>query len=136
MYPSTKQLTMYGNNPINIGNGITSITLKINNVKEEVDLWVVEDWAQSHNLLIGRTFAVYDNVTFIKIKNKVIFGYDYIVKFDDIIFSTAKSTRIEFKEDQVLKANEVTVVATSINKEVVEILRVNYSSNDTVLSKG
>lgn len=43
--PTTRQLTVYGNNPINVVSGITSVTLKVDNVMEVVDLWVVEDFA-------------------------------------------------------------------------------------------
>lgn len=35
-----------------------------------------------------------------------------------------------------MKANEVTIVAASINEESVEVLLVNYSSTDTTLCKG
>lgn len=92
--PTTRQLTVYGNNPINVVSGITSVTLKVDNVMEVVDLWVVEDFAQSYDLLVGRSFTDRDNVTFIKTKNEVIFEYDYIFKFDDDIFCPTKSTRL------------------------------------------
>jgi len=88
--PTTKQLTVYGNNPINVVNSVTSVTVEVDDVAEMVELWVVEDLAQSYDLLIERTFTDRENVTFIKTKNEVTFGYDYIFKFDDEVFRKMK----------------------------------------------
>lgn len=44
------------------------------------------------------------SVTFIITKNEVIFGYDYIFKFDDEVFSKIKSARVKLNSDQLLKA--------------------------------
>jgi len=133
--PTTKQFTVYGNNPINVVNGVTSVTLEVDDVAEMVELWVVENLAQSYDLLIGRIFTDRENVTFIKTKNEVIFGYDYIFKFDDEVFRKMKSARVKVNSDQLLKANDVTIVTASVNEEPVEVLMVNYSASDTKLYK-
>jgi len=109
--------------------------VEIDDVAEMVELWVVENLAQSYYLLIGRTFTDRENVTFIKTKNEVIFGYDYIFKFDDEVFRKMKSVRVKVNSDQLLKANEVTIVTASVNEEPVEVLMVNYSATDTKLYK-
>ncbi|CAH1723501.1 unnamed protein product [Aphis gossypii] len=129
--PTTKQLTVYGNNPINVVNDVTSVTVEVDDVAEMVELWVVEDLAQSYDLLIGRTFTDRENVTFIKTKNEVIFGYDYIFKFDDEVFCKMKSARVKVNSDQLLKANEVTIVTASVNEEPVEVL--NFSVSHTLV---
>ncbi|KAL5235383.1 hypothetical protein ACI65C_002793 [Semiaphis heraclei] len=46
-----------------------------------------------------------------------------------------KSARVKVNSDQLLKANEVTIVTPSVNEEPMEVLMVNYSATDTKLYK-
>jgi len=67
---------VYGNASCVIGGGETKAWLKIDSVKERVDLLVDDDHIQNYDILIGRTFINKENVSFIKTSNQLIFDYN------------------------------------------------------------
>jgi len=71
--PRTVNLNVYGNASCVIGGGETKAWLKIDSVKECVDILVVDDHIQNYDILIGRIFINKENVSFIKTYNQLIF---------------------------------------------------------------
>ncbi|KAL4083906.1 hypothetical protein QTP88_029222 [Uroleucon formosanum] len=63
--PLTVNLNVYGTSSCVIGGGETKAWLKIDSVKEPVDLLVVDDYIQNYDLLIGHTSINKENVSFI-----------------------------------------------------------------------
>ncbi|XP_025191465.1 uncharacterized protein LOC112591760 [Melanaphis sacchari] len=93
----TVNLNVYGNTSCVIGDGDTKAWLKIDSVKEYVDLLVVDDHIQNYDILIGRTFINRENVSFIKTSNQLIFDYNmplpYIEEPNETI--TGQPTNVE-----------------------------------------
>jgi len=79
--PTDRKLMVYGNIKADLVYGLTKATLKIDQVSEEVDLYVVNDDVQEYDLLIGQTFTEKDTVTFVKTSEEVIFDYNIIFPF-------------------------------------------------------
>lgn len=134
--PTSKELTVYGNLKSNVVCGVTTAKLKIDQVKEWVELWVVADSAQSYDLLIGRTFTDGENITFIKTNSEVVFDYNLELPFSKEDYCVTKSSIISASKQQCLKANQVSVVQSRIGDEEIEVLVTNYSSGDKILDKG
>lgn len=72
---------MYGYTNSNAVIGVTSAQLQIDTVVKQVELWVVTDSSQNYDLLIGRTFANKENVTFVKTQNEARFSYNFTFPF-------------------------------------------------------
>jgi len=81
--PRTVNLSVYGNTPCVIGGGDTKAWLKIDSVKEPVDLLVVDDHIQNYDMIIGRTFINKENVSFIKTSNQLIFDYNMPLPYNE-----------------------------------------------------
>ncbi|KAL4082814.1 hypothetical protein QTP88_029470 [Uroleucon formosanum] len=77
--PRTVNLNVYGNSSCVIGGGETKAWLKIDSMKEPVDLLVVDDHIQNYDILIGRTFINKENVSFIKTPNQLSFDYNMLL---------------------------------------------------------
>lgn len=81
--PRTVNLNVYGNTPCVIGGGDTMAYLKIDSMKEPVDLLVVDDHIQNYDVIIGRTFINKENVSFIKTSNQLIFDYNMPLPYSE-----------------------------------------------------
>ncbi|CAI6342719.1 unnamed protein product [Macrosiphum euphorbiae] len=66
----------YGTAQPVISLGEAEAVISIDEVQERVKLIVVNDNIQQHEIIIGRSFIELENVTFIKTKNQLVFGYD------------------------------------------------------------
>lgn len=133
---SELELTVYGNTKANVICGITSAALKIDQVKECVELWVVSDSAQTYDLLIGRTFTDGENITFIKTNSEIIFDYNLELPFAKEDYCVTKTSVISSTKQQCLKTNQLITVQSTIDGEDLEVLVANYSSTDKILVKG
>jgi len=66
----------YGTAQPVISLGEAEAVICIDEVQERVKLIVVNDNIQQHEIIIGRSFIELENVTFIKTKDQLVFGYD------------------------------------------------------------
>jgi hypothetical protein len=81
--------------------GVTSSQLKIDTVVKQVELWVVTDSSQDYDLVIGRTFADKENVTFVKTQNEAKFSYNFTFPFLNDKINKTETTVFGVKDDQI-----------------------------------
>lgn len=69
------------NDPALTSTAKVNVMLEVDRVKANVELWVLEETAQSADIIVGRSFTELPHVAYAKIKDKLILG-----KRDDELF--------------------------------------------------
>lgn len=130
---------VYGKDQQVISKEETEAIMCVDKVKERIKLVVVDDELQNYDIIIVRSFTELDNVTFIKTKDKLTFGYSMKFPYQETDIPEQLTNRhaVRIKhETEVVPAESVKIVEAVADNETVEVMIINAEKSELSLHRG